>query len=389
VTAAPIRLLLLEDSADDAQLVQTALAKHAPGGFAVAWVERLADALQRLDSARVDAVLCDLGLPDSTGLATARALAAHAPAVPLVVLTGSHDEELGREAIHHGAQDYLVKDEVRGSMLARALRWAIERKRHEIELSTANQALERRVDARTAELTVTNEIMRDNSERLQALSWRLLTVEEAERRNINRELHDRVGQNLAALNININIIRSQLPPAALETVGTRLQLMQALLEETSLQIRDIMADLHPPALDDYGLLAALRTYVEATSARCAVPIAVQGEDLAPRLPLIAESALLRIAQGALVNAIKHAQAHAIEVVLAATPARVTLSIADDGIGFDLNLTRTTPASPARAHWGLAIMRERAKAVGAVLSIESQPQHGTRVVVEIGREKDRV
>jgi two-component system sensor histidine kinase UhpB len=156
--------------------------------------------------------------------------------------------------------------------------------------------------------------------------------------------------------------------------------MQTLLEETSLQIRDIMADLHPPALDDYGLFAALRTYVESMSGRCAAPISVLGADLAPRLPLIAESALLRIAQGALVNAITHARAQAIQVVLAATPERVTLTIADDGVGFD-----PVHAPAAQAHWGLTVMRERANAVGATLLIDSVPEHGTRVVVEIGRE----
>ncbi len=375
----PIRLLLLEDNAGDARLVQTALDAHAPGGFEIVWVERLAQALQRLDVDHFDVVLCDLGLPDSAGLATPRALTAHAPALPLVVLTGLHDEELGRESIQYGAQDYLVKDEVSGPMLARALRWAVERKGHELELRLANEALERRVAERTAELTRSSEIMQDNAARLQALSWQLLTMEETERRKINRELHDRVGQSLAALNINMNIVRSQLPQASLDVVGPRLLLMQTLLEETSLQIRDIMADLHPPALDDYGLLAALRTYVESLSLRCALPIEVQGEDLVPGLPLVTESALLRIAQGALINAIAHARAHTIRVVLTASPEVVRLTVEDDGVGFDVTL-----AAAGHAHWGLAIMRERAKAVGATLRIESVPEHGTRVVVEIGR-----
>jgi len=121
MTATPFRLLLLEDNAGDARLVQTALAEHAPGEFAVTRVERLADALVRIASEHFDAVLCDLGLPDSTGLATAQAIAARAPALPLVVLTGSHNEDLGRAAIHHGAQDYVIKGEASGPMVARTL----------------------------------------------------------------------------------------------------------------------------------------------------------------------------------------------------------------------------------------------------------------------------
>ncbi|OFZ89323.1 MAG: hypothetical protein A2V78_07405 [Betaproteobacteria bacterium RBG_16_64_18] len=143
---------MLEDNAGDARLVQTALAEHAPGEFAVTRVERLADALVRIASEHFDAVLCDLGLPDSTGLATAQAIAARAAALPLVVLTGSHNEDLGREAIHHGAQDYVIKGEASGPIVARTLRYAIERKRLEIGIRVANESLAHRVAERTAEL---------------------------------------------------------------------------------------------------------------------------------------------------------------------------------------------------------------------------------------------
>ena len=152
MTAVPIRLLLLEDNPGDARLVQAALADHAPGEFAVTGVERLADALARVGTEGFDAVLSDLGLPDSTGLATAQAIVACAPALALVVLTGSHNQDLGRESIRHGAQDYLVKGESDGALIARTLRYAIERKRLEGGLRAANEALERRVAERTAEL---------------------------------------------------------------------------------------------------------------------------------------------------------------------------------------------------------------------------------------------
>jgi two-component system sensor histidine kinase UhpB len=226
----------------------------------------------------------------------------------------------------------------------------------------------------------TEQALHDYARRLQGVSRRLFAVEETERRNINRELHDRIGQKLAALNLNLNIIRSQLPQESLRVVSARLQDTQRLLEETAAQIRDIMADLHPPALDEYGLLAAVRTYVEAFGARLAVPITVQGDDLAPRLSLAAETALFRIAQEALANAAAHARAQRVQITLAATPDRVTLTIADDGAGFDV-----ARAGLARASWGLAIMRERAEAVGATLRIDTGPGRGTRVVAEIGRE----
>ena len=146
------RVLLIEDNPGDALLVQTALADHVPGMFAIIGVERLADALARIAAEPFDAVLCDLGLPDSDGLDTALAVMDRAEVLPLVVLTGSHDADVGRAAIRRGAQDFLVKGESSGALIERTLRFAIERKRLEIALRAANETLEQRVAARTGEL---------------------------------------------------------------------------------------------------------------------------------------------------------------------------------------------------------------------------------------------
>src|SRR4029078_8190834 len=110
--------------------------------------------------------------------------------------------------------------------------------------------------------------------------------------------------------------------------------------------------------DEYGLRAALVTYVEGLSARLSTPIVLRGEDLVPRPPFDAEMALFRVAQGALANAIAHARATRIEITVGALADRVTLTIADDGAGFDATHPRL-----GRASWGLASMRERAEAVG--------------------------
>ena len=146
------RVLLIEDNPGDALLVQTALADHVPGMFAIIGVERLADALARIAAEPFDAVLCDLGLPDSDGLDTALAVMDRAEVLPLVVLTGSHDADVGRAAIRRGAQDFLVKGESSGALIERTLRFAIERKRLGIALRAANETLEQRVAARTGEL---------------------------------------------------------------------------------------------------------------------------------------------------------------------------------------------------------------------------------------------
>jgi PAS domain S-box-containing protein len=170
MTANPIRLLLLEDSDTDAMLEQETLAEYAPSEFVTTRVGRLAEALERIRTERFDVMLSDLGLPDSFGLHTVEALVSGAPAMPLVVLTGARDNELGREAILHGAQDFLVKGESSGALVARTLRHAIERKRLEIGLREANEMLEDRVTERTATLEQALESVQESEERYRAVS---------------------------------------------------------------------------------------------------------------------------------------------------------------------------------------------------------------------------
>lgn len=212
---------------------------------------------------------------------------------------------------------------------------------------------------------------------LQELSRRLMDVDEDARRRINRELHDRIGQNLSTLNLNLSVIRDRIPKDPSRDLARRIDRAQKLLEATILQMRNVMAELHPLALDDLGLLAALHAHAEPFSASIATPVVVQGDDVAPRLPPPVEMALFRIAQEALANAAKHALAGRIDVTLANGAERVRLTIADDGVGFDT-------ARPRAQSWGFNIMRERARAAGLTLRIESGAGRGTRVVVEAER-----
>lgn len=213
---------------------------------------------------------------------------------------------------------------------------------------------------------------------LRELSQRLMDVEEDARRRINRELHDRIGQNLSTLNLNLSVIRERIPQEAQRDLAGRIEGAQRLLEATILQMRNVMAELHPLALDDLGLLAALHAHAEPLSASIATPVAVQGDEVTPRLPPPVEMSLFRIAQEALANAAKHAQADRIDVTLANGAELVRMTISDDGVGFDT-------ARPRAQSWGFNIMRERARAAGLALRIESEAGRGTRVVVEAKRE----
>ena len=120
-------ILLIEDNRGDVVLIRRMLETHTSLRVQVEAAERLADGLERLGQGGIDAVLLDLGLPDSNGLDTVRKVHAHAPDVPIIVLTGHDDEVLGANAVWAGAQDYLVKGQADASLLARAIRYAIGR----------------------------------------------------------------------------------------------------------------------------------------------------------------------------------------------------------------------------------------------------------------------
>jgi phosphoserine phosphatase RsbU/P len=124
-----IRALLIEDNPGDARLIEVMLTEADRESFEVRRVERLEDGLRELAKGGVDVVLSDLSVPDSNGLETFLQLHARAPHVPIIVLSGLNDTTVALNAVHHGAQDYLIKGEVDGQLLARAMRYAIERKR--------------------------------------------------------------------------------------------------------------------------------------------------------------------------------------------------------------------------------------------------------------------
>jgi phosphoserine phosphatase RsbU/P len=124
-----IRVLLIEDNPGDARLIEMMLAEADGDSFELRHADRLEHGLQELGSGSIDIVLSDLSVPDSHGLETFQRLHARAPHVPIIVLSGLNDTTVALNAVHQGAQDYLIKGEVDGQLLARAMRYAIERKR--------------------------------------------------------------------------------------------------------------------------------------------------------------------------------------------------------------------------------------------------------------------
>src|SRR6266850_529345 len=127
MNAEPVRALLIEDSAGDAELVREML-EGVRTAFEIEVVNRLESGLQALKEQNFHVILCDLNLPDSYGLDTFLALQRAFPDHPIILLTGLEDEQIAEQALKQGAQDYLVKNQIDGSLLDRSIRYAIERK---------------------------------------------------------------------------------------------------------------------------------------------------------------------------------------------------------------------------------------------------------------------
>jgi two-component system sensor histidine kinase UhpB len=217
--------------------------------------------------------------------------------------------------------------------------------------------------------------LRQAAQDLHGLTRRLVQAEEAERKRLARELHDRVGQALSALNINLDLVlrSAALAPAARQRLADSVDLVDSTLQS----IEGVMAELRPPLLEEYGLAAALAWHAEEFSRRTGIKVSVDDEaaEAVRSLRLEAALALFRIAQEALNNVLKHAHAAAVrmEVILAGND--VVLSVQDDGAGFD--------ASQApRGRLGMTTMRERAEAAGGRLEIDTAPGRGTRVVATV-------
>jgi len=205
------------------------------------------------------------------------------------------------------------------------------------------------------------------------LSARLAEAEENERRRIARELHDQVGQSLSALSINMNIMHSQVPEY-LPGFKRRLVDSLMLIDQTTDHIRHLMSELRPAVLDDYGLKAALDWAVGAIAKRSNLKLQVEGE--CKRFPPRVEIALFRIGQEALGNIVRHAHARNVRVLLSQEGPEMTMTISDDGVGFDPGRVEATE----RFGWGLRLMAERAESIGATLQVGSTIGKGTSITV---------
>jgi signal transduction histidine kinase len=222
--------------------------------------------------------------------------------------------------------------------------------------------------------------VRERTAELSALSQQMADMHERQIRDLARELHDGVGQNLTAINLNMTVMH-ELLPADYPAAKARLADTRQLVEETVVRMRNVMADFLPPMLEHYGLPPALTWYGEQFTRRTNVQVKVRDLRVdAARLSPQAEIGLFRIAQEALNNTAKYARASQAEIELSGDGEWLRMTIGDDGVGFDPPAVFT-----GTTHWGFAIMRERARALDATLEIRSAPNAGTKIILRIPRQ----
>ncbi len=344
-----LRVLIVEDSAIDYDFLAETLRRQ---GLAVHThrVDSAADMARALADSPWDAVISDHHLPGFSSSGALETLRNSGLDLPFLIVSGTIGEDVAVEAMHRGADDYLVKGRL--ARLGAALEHAIAACRARRERARARQELER------------------SERRLQSLSAHLLTHLESERAELARELHDDVGGTLAAVRFDLAWIERH----ADAKIAERAHQAMTSLAEAMQAAQRLMRELRPPVLDA-GLVAALEWLVGRFRRRSGLQVRLATNVEFLELDELPAMVVYRTLQEALTNILKHAQAKSVRVDLVVAEGQLSLEISDDGIGL------TDADRDKEGSFGLRGLTERARRVGGWLEV-SGPGPGCTILLTL-------
>jgi len=353
-----VRILLLEDVASDAEMVDIEL-KRAGIPFTMTRVEAREDFLKALEEFSPHVVLADYTLPQFSAMEALELLNERGSEIPFILVTGSQSEEVAVDCLKQGAEDYILKQSLK--RLPSALLRALEKQDAKHKREIAEQHL------------------RTSNEELRALSAHLQSVREEERGTIAREIHDELGQTLTALRLDLSWLQtkvSSMNGKQNSDVQEQIREMSRLVDSTIQTVRKISTELRPRILDELGLLPALEWQTEEFQNRTGVRCTFSSNVKEITLDQHRSTAMFRIVQESLTNVTRHANATEVSVRLHVTGDRVTLSVEDNGKGID------TEQRISLHSFGILGMKERAHLLGGHVDITSRHRGGTTVMAEL-------
>ncbi len=248
------------------------------------------------------------------------------------------------------------------------------------------RAIKEESTRRLEQLRATQDAEQKRLEELRSeLLHRTVQAQENERQRIARELHDETGQTLTAVGMGLRAMKDNIKnnPERAITLASHLEI---LATSGVKELQRLVSGLHPPHLDDLGLRAALRWYAGEINQRYNLPVNLHSQGEKPNLTPEMRVTIFRIAQEAITNSIRHANANQITISLDYHPDEIMLRISDDGQGFDVDrvLAQQSGSAPA---WGLLGILERASLLTGTCSILSQPDQGTTVLLTVPNKRE--
>jgi signal transduction histidine kinase len=361
-------------SVDDNDAIRYSFTRYLrEGGYEVIEARTGEEALEMARQAPA-LITLDINLPDMDGYEVCRRLKddSNTRDIPILHISASYVDANDRaRGLEGGADAYLAEPVNRFELLATVkallrMRQAQKEARSQAneaevarkELEDANATLETRVRVRTAQLE------RERRE-VQDLSSQLLQAQDEERRRISRELHDSTGQLLAALAINLSRLKSEQKWSNPDAVAL-IDDTTSMVDEMTRQLRTMSYLLHPPMLDEAGLVSAVRWYVGGFSSRSSIHVDIECADNLGRLPSELEITLFRLIQESLTNVHRHSGSKTAVIRILRTDASLELEVTDRGSGFNL----PAKGNDAQPRYGVGIpgMKERVRKFGGTIDI---------------------